>query len=216
MRLFEQGEFGVTADRLRIALEHQRLEIEGTSFIPARSIPHLDAKCGAHFTYRSFIECGETMKRTETLNVPVRPETFNALSLLARELVDPIIEYFGPIRLTYGFCSPQLAKRIDGRIAPELDQHASCEVSTAGRLICPRQGAACDFMVDDEDMREVAEWIIGNLPFDRLYFYGKDRPIHVSVGPENARAAFEMIQREGSRRVVPRRLSVDRRTSAAP
>jgi len=25
-----------------------------------------------------------------------------------------------------------------------------------------------DFMVDDEDMREVARWVVANTPFDRL------------------------------------------------
>jgi hypothetical protein len=45
-----------------------------------------------------------------------------------------------------------------------------------------------DFIVEDEDMLEVARcgvrpalrWV-----FDRLYFYGADRPIHVSYGPEH-------------------------------
>ncbi len=45
-----------------------------------------------------------------------------------------------------------------------------------------RAGAACDFIVEDEDMRGVAEWIIQNLPFDRMYFYWIDRSIHISYG----------------------------------
>ena len=53
-------------------------------------------------------------------------------------------------------------------------------------------------------MREVADWIIANLPFDRLYFYGADRPIHVSYGPQNSRAAFEMVGTAAGA-LVPRR-----------
>lgn len=31
---------------------------------------------------------------------------------------------------------------------------------------------AVDFIVEDENMREVVVWIFQNVPFDRLYFYG--------------------------------------------
>jgi hypothetical protein len=43
-----------------------------------------------------------------------------------------------------------------------------------------------DFIADDEDMREVNRWVVANAPFDRLHFYGADRPIHVSYLPEQA------------------------------
>jgi hypothetical protein len=41
-------------------------------------------------------------------------------------------------------------------------------------------------------MREVADWIVENLLFDRLYYYGPTRPIHVSLGPQRSAAAYEM------------------------
>jgi hypothetical protein len=56
-------------------------------------------------------------------------------------------------------------------------------------------------------MREVAEWIIENLPFDRLYYYGPSRPIHVSFGPQRSALAYEM--RETSRgTLMPRPLEL--------
>jgi hypothetical protein len=58
--------------------------------------------------------------------------------------------------------------------------------------------------VADEDMEEVARWIMANLPYDRLYFYGKDRPIHLSHSQNPAMEAWEM-RAVGERR-VPRRL----------
>jgi hypothetical protein len=52
-------------------------------------------------------------------------------------------------------------------------------------------------------MREVADWIIENLPFDRLYFSGPDRPINISFGPSHQKAAFEIKQLEG-KKIVPK------------
>lgn len=101
--------------------------------------------------------------------------------------------------MTYGFASQALTKHIKGRIAPELDQHASHELNRLGRPICSRLGAAVDFRVEDEDMLEVARWVMKNLPFDRLYVYGADRPIHLSFSSQPNRSAFLMRQnRPGS------------------
>ena len=63
-----------------------------------------------------------------------------------------------------------------------------------GRPICDRQGAAVDFLVRDEDMRQVMMWISGNCRFDRMYLYAADRPLHVSVGPQNSRVIYEMVK----------------------
>jgi len=41
-------------------------------------------------------------------------------------------------------------------------------------------------------MLEVAQWIVENTPFDRLYFYGDDLPIHVSIGAERSKAIAVM------------------------
>ena len=126
------------------------------------------------------IECGETQAATGLPNLPKQPDSYTALLELAKNLLDPVIDYYGMIRLNYGFCSPELSRKIPGRIAPKLDQHAACECNRKGEPICPRLGAAVDFIVEDEDMAEVARWIMANLPYDRLYYYGKDRPIHLS------------------------------------
>jgi hypothetical protein len=98
--------------------------------------------------------------------------------------------------LTYGFCSRELAKHVPDRNAPALDQYASCELNTRGQPICKRLGAAVDFIVTDERMLEVAQWIVQHTPFDRLYFYGDERPLHVSCGPENSREV--VIMKEAS------------------
>ena len=118
----------------------------------------------------------------------------------------PIIDYFGPIKLTFGFCSFELAKVIPGRIAPKLDQHAAHELNRKGKYICPRLGAAADFLVEDEDMLEVVKWIEENLEFDRIYFYGKTFPIHISTGPEMLKQVTLMLPDKKGKRLVPRTL----------
>jgi hypothetical protein len=49
----------------------------------------------------------------------------------------------------------------------------------------------------------VAQWIVANTAFDRLYFYGDVRPLHVSVGPEHSREIVLMRVVSGGR-LVPR------------
>ncbi len=142
------------------------------------------------------IECGEPQS-----NLPGNPDSYTALLDLARFVIDLVIDYFGMITPTYGFCSRELVKAIPGRSAPKLDQHAAHELNTLKQPICPRLGAAVDFIVPDENMREVAEWIVEHAPLDRLYFYGENRPLHVSYGPEQKRELLEMLPGPIGRRV---------------
>lgn len=186
------SQLGPSAERLSELLAASRVEVSGFALVPSTHVPNLDAPCGRHLTYRAFTECGETQQRTQLPNRPLAAATYNALHALAVQVLDPVIEYFGSIRLTYGFCSPALGKHISRRVAPRLDQHACHEVGERGRRICARDGAACDFIVDDEDMEEVAAWIAANVPFDRMYLYGSDKPLHVSHGPHRSRSIFRM------------------------
>lgn len=187
----------VFAERLKAA----RVEIAGFTVQPSRGLPRLDEQCGAHFLFRDFIQCGETQTSTGMPNIPEQAETYNALTKLATLVLDPVIEYFGDVMLTYGFCSRELAKHVPARTTPKLDQHASHELNTHGRSICARLGAAVDFLVTDESRLEVAQWIVTHTPFDRLYFYGDDRPLHVSHGPEHKREIVLMMSKENGRPV---------------
>lgn len=217
-RYVEQVTFEETLDRLGLhdlrgygpseaefyrTLTQARWEIADFTLRRSTDLPAFSDPCGAHFTYRDLIECGETQARTGLTNRPRQPDTYTALYELARHVLDPVIDYFGMIRLTYGFCSQDLAKEIPGRISPELDQHAGHERKRSSRPVCERLGAACDFLVEDEDMEEVANWVYKNTGVDRVYFYGKDRPIHVSYSDTPARQFVEMVA-SASGRVIPR------------
>jgi hypothetical protein len=169
----------------------------------------LDALCSRHVRWRELLECGETWRRLASAgqswaNLPQQPQSWQGLAALAGTLLDPLIDRYGPLQITYGFAGPLLTRHIAARIAPSLDQHAGSELNRRGQPICARLGQACDFAVPGQPSGEVARWIVANLPFDRLYFYGDDRPLHLSYGPENARAAFAMLPGPGGRR-VPRR-----------
>ena len=235
--LIDLSGYGPTAAELDAILARHRWEIDGLRLRRVQTPPALDDPCGRYLCFRDLIECGETYQRLATEaagtadeaeaecrskgqsrrkrqgdagvdNRPQQPESYTALLELAEQVLDPVIDWFGMIQLTYGFCSPALARRIPGRIDPKRDQHAAHERNRLGHLVCPRLGAAVDFIIADEDMREVAHWVVEHTPFDRLYFYGADQPIHVSHGPEHSRQVVTL--RPGpSGRLVPRTLSVE-------
>ena len=178
--------YGPPVDELDSVLVKHRREINGFTLAQSSAIPQLDDHCGNYLTFRDLIECGETQAETKLPNLPKRIESYNALYDLAVHVIDPVIDYFGMVKMTYGFCSPELARKIPGRIDPKRDQHAAHEMNRLGNLVCRRLGAACDFIVEYESMLEVAQWVVENTDFDRLYFYGDDLPIHVSYGPERS------------------------------
>jgi len=178
--------YGPPVDELDSVLVKHRREINGFTLAQSSAIPQLDDHCGNYLTFRDLIECGETQAETRLPNLPKRVESYNALHDLAVYVIDPVIDYFGMVKMTYGFCSPELARKIPGRIDPKRDQHAAHEMNRLGNLVCRRLGAACDFIVEYESMLEVAQWVVENTDFDRLYFYGDDLPIHVSYGPERS------------------------------
>jgi hypothetical protein len=151
------------------------------------------------------IECGETQKSSGLPNCPKQPDSYTALYDLATHILDPVIDYFGMIQLTYGFCSLELGKLIKKRVAPKLDQHAAHELNTKKNPICPRLGAAVDLIVEDENMREVADWIAKHTRFDRLYFYGENRPVHVSYGPERKGEYIDLVMTDSGRQIPRKR-----------
>ena len=206
--LFDLSGYGPSPRVLSETLDRHRWQIDGYELKHSRTIPDLDAPCGRFLSFRQLIECGETQASTGLENLPRQPESWNVLFDLATEVLDPVIDWFGMVRLTYGFCSPELARAIPARIAPKLDQHAAHEGNRLGRPVCPRLGAAADFIVDDEDMLEVARWVATNTPFDRLYFYGSDLPIHVSYGPDHSRQVVLMVAGK-SGRLVPRAVTTE-------
>jgi len=168
--------------------------------------------CSKYFKYLDLINCGETQQSTQIINTPKDTRTIKAIQGIATSILDPIVEQFGEIRLTYGFCSNNLLKQIKKRpkpgIAPQLDQHAGYELNSKNTFICKREGFACDFYALNTDSLIVAKWIVNNLSFDRLYFYGKNRPLHISIAPENS-YAITLLEQLPTERRIPKNINKD-------
>ena len=60
---------------------------------------------------------------------------------------------------------------------------------------------AVDFVIEDEDMFEVALWVAENTLFDNIYIYERDRPIHVSVGPSQSGFITHMYIKNTKKRI---------------
>tara|TARA_B100001123_G_C15144933_1_gene961150 strand:- start:426 stop:965 length:540 start_codon:yes stop_codon:yes gene_type:complete len=169
-------------------------------------LPNINEKCGKTLKYNDFITCCDTYKKNTVNNIPRQIETYNAIKQLIINVLDPIIEHFGAIQITYGFASSELTKYIHYQIAPKLDQHAGHELNTRGSIICPRGGQAVDFFIPGITSYEIAAWIMDNLQFDRLYYYGDDCPIHVSYGPEMKNECYLMKKNKNGDRRMPHRI----------
>ena len=151
--------------------------------------------CSKHFQFEDIYQCGETWKKIhkEIDNLPKQQETFEAIKKLCQLILDPIQDKFGTITLTYGFASLELTQKIKNRIYPLTDQHAGYEKKSNGEYICNRLGQAVDFKIDNVDSLLIARWIVDQqLPFDRMYYYGALKPIHISYGPDHKRQIIKM------------------------
>jgi len=165
--------------------------------------------CSKNFKYSDFTQCGETQAKTLIANTVKDPRTLDAIKEMANLILEPIMVIFGQVNLTYGLCTNdlllQIKKKPSPGIAPQLDQHAGYEVNSRGNRVCKRDGFACDFYIVGTDSLTVAKWVVKNLPFDRLYFYGKDRPIHISIAPIN-NYAITLLEQSPSERRIPKNI----------
>ena len=166
---------------------------------------------GPYLTLEEFCTCTQTYRKYANQIDPYpknREETIPALEALCKHIIDPVIDAFGQERfqLTYGFCSADLKRWLakkdpvtgvkHGKVSPKLDQHMAHEVNRNGNYYCSRLGAACDFKILDLPSDELVEWIVSRgLPFDSLYFYGVERPIHISYGPQHKRDMWAFTEK---------------------
>lgn len=172
--------------------------------------PDLNDIAAGSFRYRDFTECSTTWKRNRDCNIPNRIETYRLIKQFTFEILLPLEKQFSKPELTFGFCSYELRRQISSGIYPSRDQHAGLELDCDGNLVCERGGFASDFYVPESNSCEIAQWIVGHTPFDRMYYYGPDRPIHVSVNehPIGQIVTMTTIARNGNR--MPRVVSPDK------
>lgn len=160
---------------------------------------NLEEVCTCTKTYRKFADFIDPY--------PENPASIQALTALAENILDPIITHYGrgDFQLTYGFCSSDLKRFLamrdgvtgekNGISSSHLDQHMAHEVNRNGRFYCKRLGAAADFYILGVPSDRVIDWILTKkLPFDSLYFYGSNRPIHISYGSQHKREIWTFLQ----------------------
>lgn len=142
-------------------------------------------------------KCSDTYaKYSDLINpYPENSESMRSLCELQVSILTPVIHRFGSenFKLTYGFCSKDLLKFLTfekSRICVKVDQHTAHERNAKGNYYCKNLGAACDFVIVGVDSAKVVSFL-KTLNFDSIYFYGKDRPIHVSYSPSPRRKVWE-------------------------
>jgi hypothetical protein len=166
-------------------------------------------RIGKYLNLEEFCTCTNTYKKylDKITPYPQNRDSIKAIEDLAKYIIDPIIDVFGrdKFKLTYGFCSATLKTYLNkkdpitnlknGRVDPTRDQHMAYEVKHNGKYYCDRLGAACDFLILDLPSDRLIDWILQQkLPFDSLYFYGIDRPIHISYGRQHKRDIWTFNQ----------------------
>ena len=84
------------------------------------------------------------------------------LKALCENILQPVRDHFGRVKVTSGYRSPELCSAIGSSVN---SQHAKAE--------------AADFECIGVDNAELADWINQNLPYDQLIceFYTPDEPI---------------------------------------
>ena len=115
------------------------------------------------------------------------------LKLLCENILQPVRDHFGRVKVTSGFRSPELCTAIGSSVN---SQHAKAE--------------AADFECPGVDNAELADWIHRELPYDQLIleFYTPGEPnsgwIHCSWIADQPRASFFHAYRsEGKTKYKP-------------
>ena len=127
----------------------------------------------------------ETATRLAVPNQPNDQALIN-LQTLIYEVINPIVNHFGDIKITSGYRSPELCLKIGSSIK---SQHCL--------------GQAVDFIILDVSNREVADWIVNHLDYDQciLEFWEKDKInsgwIHCSYSSTNRKMYLRAYKANG-------------------
>ena len=120
-------------------------------------------------------------------------EQIEKLKALCENILQPVRDHFGRVKITSGFRSVELCMAIG---SSANSQHAKAE--------------AADFECVGVDNAELADWIKDNLPYDQLIveYYTPGEPnsgwIHCSYVPDQPRASYLWAYRsEGKTKYKP-------------
>ena len=156
------------------------------SFINGHSM-----KLSRNFTLQELIK-SDTAIRLDINNNPNSGQ-IEKLKLLCENILQPVRDHFGRVKVTSGFRSEALCVKIG---SSSNSQHAKAE--------------AADFECMGTDNAELADWIYDNLEFDQLIleFYDPSEPnsgwIHCSYVSDQPRKQFlHAFKSEGKTKYKP-------------
>ena len=141
-----------------------------------------------NFTLQELIK-SDTAIRKGIDNNP-NADQIEKLKKLCENVLQPVRDQFGRVKVTSGFRSPELCVAIGSSIN---SQHAKAE--------------ACDFEVLGVDNAEVADWVYKNCQTDQLLleFYVPGEPnsgwIHASWIEFQPRAQYMLVYRDENKKV---------------
>jgi hypothetical protein len=135
----------------------------------------------------------ETATRLAIPNEPTNEILIN-LQTLIQEVINPIVNHFGDIKITSGFRSPELCLKIGSSIK---SQHCL--------------GMAVDCEVLGVPNKELADWVVNHLEFDQVilefwkpeeansgwvhisYNKGNNRKMYLRAYKANGRTVYEVL-----------------------
>jgi hypothetical protein len=130
-----------------------------------------------NFTLSELIKSDTAIRKG--INNNPNAEQIEKLKALCENILQPVRDHFGRVKITSGYRSPELCIAIGSSIN---SQHAKAE--------------AADFECPGVDNAELADWIYRELPYDQLIleFYTPSEPnsgwIHCSWIPDTPRASY--------------------------
>ena len=144
-----------------------------------------------NFTLQELIKSDTAIRKG--INNNPNAEQIEKLKLLCENILQPVRDHFGRVKVTSGFRSEQLCLKIGSSIN---SQHAKAE--------------AADFECIGTDNAELADWIYNNLEFDQLIleYYIPGEPnsgwIHCSYVADQPRKQFlHAYKSEGKTKYKP-------------
>ena len=144
-----------------------------------------------NFTLSELIKSDTAIRRG--INNNPNAEQIEKLKALCENILQPVRDHFGRVKITSGFRSVDLCMAIG---SSANSQHAKAE--------------AADFECVGVDNAELADWIKNNLPYDQLIveYYTPGEPnsgwIHCSYIPDQPRASYLWAYRsEGKTKYKP-------------
>ena len=162
-----------------------------------------------HFFLRNFLhsEIGNFYGRP---NIPEDPDlAIAAGTRLATELLDPLVETFGPIEIRSGYRSPSLNHV--GATAGRPQKCSANPKNYAGHIWDRRDAAgrmgACvsvvvpwfaDRYAQGRDWRDLAWWVHDHLPYHEMYFFPKLAVFNLTWREEPDRAIRSYVAPRGT------------------